>query len=76
MRQTSERGENLNRTRARESSTMTKLSAEKKEKLELNKERSEREMAKESRNDRRVKRHERVRKDLSGTPEKTKTLRI
>ena len=27
-------------------------------------------MAKESRNDRRVKRHERVRKDLSGTPEK------
>ena len=27
-------------------------------------------MAKESRNDRRLKRHERVRKDLSGTPEK------
>ena len=27
-------------------------------------------MAKESRNDRRVKRHERVRKDLSGTPER------
>lgn len=27
-------------------------------------------MAKESRNDRRVKRHERVRKNLSGTPEK------
>lgn len=27
-------------------------------------------MARESRNDRRVKRHERVRKNLSGTPEK------
>ena len=27
-------------------------------------------MAKESRNDRRVKRHERIRKDLSGTPER------
>ena len=29
-------------------------------------------MAKESRNDRRVKRHERVRKNLYGTPEKTR----
>ena len=41
MRQTSELGECLNRTKERVSSTRTKLSAEKKEKLELNKERSE-----------------------------------
>ena len=42
---------------------LTKLSAEKKAKPALNK-------RKECRNDRRVKRHERVRKNLYGTPEK------